>query len=155
MANHSSRPDRLWTVFVTLLVTLAGWSSTQSVPNGPNTNPSADFYVATNGNDAWPGTLSQPFRTVDRARLAVQSLKSHVVAAPTGCSSAEASTIFPLPGHSLRRTPEVPILLSYTPITPMKRPSSAAARYLQAGRRIRMAGGRPRFHPELTLRSSG
>jgi hypothetical protein len=38
----------------------------------------ADFYVATNGNDSWPGTLSQPFRTVDHARLAVQALKGQV-----------------------------------------------------------------------------
>lgn len=39
---------------------------------------SADFYVATNGNDSWPGTLAQPFATVDRARRAVQTLKAHV-----------------------------------------------------------------------------
>ena len=38
----------------------------------------ADFYVATNGDDSWPGTLSQPFRTVDRARLAVEALKLQV-----------------------------------------------------------------------------
>lgn len=38
----------------------------------------ADFYVATNGNDSWPGTLSQPFLTVDRARTAVQALKTTV-----------------------------------------------------------------------------
>ena len=38
----------------------------------------ADFYVATNGDDSWPGTLSQPFRTVDHARLAVQALKGQV-----------------------------------------------------------------------------
>src|SRR3954469_15864812 len=45
---------------------------------GPNTSTAADFYVATNGNDTWPGTLAQPFRTVDRARVAVQGLKAHV-----------------------------------------------------------------------------
>ena len=45
---------------------------------GPNTNAVGDVYVATNGNDSWPGTLAQPFRTVDRARVAVQSLKTHV-----------------------------------------------------------------------------
>ena len=45
---------------------------------GPNTSTAADFYVATNGNDSWPGTLAQPFRTVDKARLAVQALKAHV-----------------------------------------------------------------------------
>ena len=46
--------------------------------NGPNTSTAADFYVATNGNDTWPGTLAQPFKTVDRARVAVQGLKAHV-----------------------------------------------------------------------------
>jgi len=45
---------------------------------GPSTSTTADFYVATNGNDTWPGTLAQPFRTVDRARVAVQALKAHV-----------------------------------------------------------------------------
>src|SRR6266581_4843155 len=45
---------------------------------GPNTSTTADFYVAANGNDSWPGTLAQPFRTVDRARIAVQALKAHV-----------------------------------------------------------------------------
>ncbi len=38
----------------------------------------ADFYVATNGDDTWPGSISQPFRTVDRARLAVQALKTQL-----------------------------------------------------------------------------
>jgi hypothetical protein len=45
---------------------------------GPNTSATADFFVATNGNDSWPGTLAQPFRTVDHARIAVQALKAHV-----------------------------------------------------------------------------
>jgi hypothetical protein len=45
---------------------------------GPNTSTTADFYVATNGNDSWSGSLTQPFRTVDHARVAVQALKAHV-----------------------------------------------------------------------------
>src|SRR5258708_27507843 len=45
---------------------------------GPNTSTAADLYVATNGNDSWPGTLAQPFKTVDRARIAVDALKTHV-----------------------------------------------------------------------------
>ncbi len=49
-----------------------------SAQSGPNTSTSGDFYVATNGNDSWPGTLGQPFKTVDRARVAVQGLKTHV-----------------------------------------------------------------------------
>ena len=49
----------------------------------------ADFYVATNGNDSWSGTLDAPnsnktdgpFATIDRARRAVQGMPggSHVV----------------------------------------------------------------------------
>lgn len=45
---------------------------------GPNTSTTADFYVATNGNDSWPGTLAEPFKTVNRARIAVEALKTHV-----------------------------------------------------------------------------
>lgn len=48
------------------------------VASGPNTNPTADFYVAPNGDDTGPGTLAQPFQTPDRARLAVQALKQQV-----------------------------------------------------------------------------
>ncbi len=46
--------------------------------NITNATNSADFYVALNGNDAWPGTLTQPFRSVDRARVAIKSLKARV-----------------------------------------------------------------------------
>ncbi len=46
--------------------------------SNPAAGTSADFYVATNGNDSWPGTLAQPFATLDRARRAVQVLKSQV-----------------------------------------------------------------------------
>ncbi len=53
-------------------------SEATAVVSGPNTSTVGDFYVATNGNDSWPGTLAQPFRTVDRARIAVQALKAHV-----------------------------------------------------------------------------
>jgi hypothetical protein len=45
---------------------------------GANSSTSADFYVAPNGHDYWPGTLAEPFATVDRARRAVESLKSKV-----------------------------------------------------------------------------
>src|SRR5947209_5716102 len=38
----------------------------------------ADFYVAPYGDDTWRGSSTQPFRTVDRARLAVQTLKTQV-----------------------------------------------------------------------------
>ena len=45
---------------------------------GPNTSTSADFYVSPNGSDSWPGTLAQPFKTVDHARVAVEGLKKSV-----------------------------------------------------------------------------
>jgi uncharacterized repeat protein (TIGR01451 family) len=47
-----------------------------ATPSGVNTSAVADFYVSPAGNDAWPGTLSQPFQTLDRARRAVQALKA-------------------------------------------------------------------------------
>ncbi len=46
--------------------------------SGVNTSATADFYVAPSGNDSWPGTLAEPFKTVDRARVAVEGLKAHV-----------------------------------------------------------------------------
>jgi len=71
--------------FVFLVLGLAGatWAPAQgaeaaSPAAGPNTSTAADFYVAINGNDTWPGTLAQPFKTVDRARVAVAGLKAHV-----------------------------------------------------------------------------
>jgi Right handed beta helix region len=72
-------------LFTTLAITFSGFAQTQ-LPNArddatapvANTSTTADFYVALNGNDTWPGTLSQPFLTVDRARLAVQALKQNV-----------------------------------------------------------------------------
>jgi hypothetical protein len=53
-------------------------SAQTTVLRGANSSTAADFYVAPNGNDSWPGTLTQPFATVDRARRAVEVLKSHV-----------------------------------------------------------------------------
>src|ERR1700739_515079 len=52
--------------------------SANAATAGPNTSATADFYVATNGDDSWPGTLAQPFLTVDHARIAVEGLKTHV-----------------------------------------------------------------------------
>jgi Right handed beta helix region len=64
-----------WFVVVAALVAGALCAFAQS---GPNTSAAGDIYVATNGNDSWPGTLAQPFKTVDRARVAVEALKTHV-----------------------------------------------------------------------------
>ena len=52
-------------------------NNTAATP-GANASTTADFYVALNGNDTWTGTRWHPFRTVDRARLAVKVLKAHV-----------------------------------------------------------------------------
>jgi hypothetical protein len=55
---------------VALVVMLSGFASAAALP-------AADFYVATNGNDAAAGTLDAPFATLDRARAAVQVLKQN------------------------------------------------------------------------------
>ncbi len=48
---------------------------TVTVSNQPLPPPqNATFYVAPAGNDANPGTLAQPFRTIDRARQAVRGI---------------------------------------------------------------------------------
>ncbi len=48
---------------------------TVTVSNQPLPPPqNATFYVAPAGNDASPGTLAQPFRTIDRARQAVRGI---------------------------------------------------------------------------------
>ena len=62
------------------IVNLSAVAQPQAAPvtSGPNTSYTADFYVSPTGNDAWPGTLAQPFKTVDRARRAVQSRKTAV-----------------------------------------------------------------------------
>ena len=39
-----------------------------------NAQQPASFYVATNGNDAFPGTIKKPFATPERARLAVRKM---------------------------------------------------------------------------------
>ena len=72
---------RAVSLFVLILLTKDGFA--QSQRNFPNPRASAltttaDFYVAPNGDDTGPGTLSQPFKTVDHARIAVQALKSTV-----------------------------------------------------------------------------
>lgn len=39
--------------------------------------PSVHYYVSPTGSDSNPGTISQPFRTIDHARLMVQSVNKH------------------------------------------------------------------------------
>ncbi|MDX2431378.1 MAG: right-handed parallel beta-helix repeat-containing protein, partial [Bacteroides sp.] len=40
-----------------------------------SSNSEYDFYISPNGNDNNPGTINEPFATVDKARLAVRELK--------------------------------------------------------------------------------
>ena len=65
-------------------------------------HPQAAFYVATNGNDAWSGTLAEPnaartdgpFATLERDRDAVRPLKGGVtvwVRGPTRATPFHAS----------------------------------------------------------------
>jgi hypothetical protein len=72
-------------LLVVSAITLSGFAQSETpesiasaIPSYVNNSSAADFYVATNGNDANAGTLVAPFLTVDRARLAVQALKAHV-----------------------------------------------------------------------------
>src|SRR5665213_1119896 len=64
----------LWTVWA---VSVSAQTANPAT-SGPNTTKSADFYVATNGNDSWPGTAAEPFGTLERAQSAVRTLKTHV-----------------------------------------------------------------------------
>ena len=66
-----------------LMLAVVFWQLFGFVPNARASGTSADFYVATNGNDNWSGKFSTPqgsppsdgpFATVNRARIAVQSI---------------------------------------------------------------------------------
>ncbi len=61
---------RVFFLPVALLVVFAGIVSTAMA---------AEFYVATNGNDANPGTKAKPFATLERARNAIRELKDRDV----------------------------------------------------------------------------
>ena len=84
--NHCTSRIKLLPVISLFIVLLIGLEALRHnieqqehiIPSAAASTTTADFYVATNGNDTWPGTLSQPFLTVDRARLAVQTLKTQV-----------------------------------------------------------------------------
>ena len=62
--------------------------------------PAADFYVATDGNDAWSGTLASPnaaktdgpFATLQRARDAVRETRAAVPAETVTVTSARGCT---------------------------------------------------------------
>jgi uncharacterized repeat protein (TIGR01451 family) len=75
--NHSSLSRRSISLFLAMVFSAFAPAPAAGL-SGRNTNPAGDFYVSPGGNDAWPGTLAQPFRTLDRARRAVQSLKARV-----------------------------------------------------------------------------
>ncbi|MCL5995764.1 MAG: right-handed parallel beta-helix repeat-containing protein [Chloroflexi bacterium] len=41
------------------------------------THPGMEYFVASSGNDANPGTAAQPFATLERARMAIRALKTN------------------------------------------------------------------------------
>ena len=43
--------------------------------SGLNTSTVGDLYISPRGNDAWPGTITAPFGTLDRVRIAVLKTK--------------------------------------------------------------------------------
>ena len=53
--------------------TMASCTSPLRRPSGAEESR-ADFYVATDGRDTWPGTREKPFATLQRARDAVRKL---------------------------------------------------------------------------------
>ncbi len=54
----------LFLVVILLLVTMTGYCEAEK----------ADFYVAANGSDENPGTIDKPFKTIDKARIAVREI---------------------------------------------------------------------------------
>lgn len=60
-----------------LASTVAGQQPTDARKTSPQwPKPAAEFFVATNGLDANPGTRSAPFATLERARTAVREVKA-------------------------------------------------------------------------------
>jgi len=78
-SNFDFTPSSLAATVNGANVTGVNFTATSSCVSG---NGSADFYVATNGNDAWSGALDcpnsshtdGPFRTISKAQQAVQSI---------------------------------------------------------------------------------
>jgi hypothetical protein len=58
-----------------LLLSLLATVAPLATPHAADTPSlaSGDYYVAADGNDSNPGTILQPFATIEKARLAVQS----------------------------------------------------------------------------------
>ena len=48
------------------------WADVQSSIDGPPPPPQIDYYVATNGDDSNPGTLAEPFATIQKAAFLIQ-----------------------------------------------------------------------------------
>jgi hypothetical protein len=71
----------LWSVLFCLLILFAAFV----LPANAAPPPQADFFVATNGNDRWSGTLPEPnrqktngpFATLARAQQALRGLKKN------------------------------------------------------------------------------
>src|SRR6476646_7151098 len=71
-----------WSALLSLFLVFIGSGALPVNGGTSNSSPKADFFVATNGDDGWSGTLPAPnptrtdgpFATVDKARLAAQGL---------------------------------------------------------------------------------
>lgn len=62
--THRTEINNLWKVLNSFIDSIRNGS----IIIGPTpTIEEADYYVATNGNDTWPGTISQPFKSIEHA----------------------------------------------------------------------------------------
>ena len=62
-------------ILTALLLSLLATVAPLATPHAADTSSlvAADYYVAADGNDSNPGTILQPFATIEKARIAVQS----------------------------------------------------------------------------------
>jgi hypothetical protein len=93
---------------------------------GAVTVQAATYYVATTGNDSYPGTQSQPFRTIKKGVSALragdtlyirggtypEAIDSNAQALPTGTSWSNAPLISAYPGETVTLRPTGCVILS-------------------------------------------
>ena len=77
----------LWFVISILLVASTQPAARAAVASAQSESvtdisTTADFYVSPQGRDTWPGTLAQPFATIDHARVAVRTTKLKITNRP-------------------------------------------------------------------------
>ena len=64
-----------WILMALMILSTAGACGQSDAPPPPASAAPATFHVATTGNDANPGTSTEPFATISRARDAIRNLK--------------------------------------------------------------------------------